>query len=73
MPRAAAARRAPGLRGNRPLQLLIAGYTLLWIALAIAPKYRSDWLLENLLVFAFVVLAAVYGLRRRPWSATPLA
>ena len=26
-----------------------------------------------MLVFAFVVLAAVYGLRRRPWSATPLA
>jgi putative membrane protein len=44
------------LRGNRPLQALIAGYAALWVALAIAPKYRSDWLLENLLVFAFVGL-----------------
>ena len=35
---------------------MIVGYALLWIALAIAPKYRSDWLLENLLVFATVGL-----------------
>jgi putative membrane protein len=44
------------LQGNRPLQAMIVGYALLWIALAIAPKYRSDWLLENLLVFAAVGL-----------------
>ncbi len=25
-----------------------------------------------LLAFSFLVLAAVYGLRRRPWSVTPL-
>ena len=37
---------------------MVAGYAVLWIALAIAPKYRSDWLLENLLVFAFVGLLA---------------
>lgn len=37
---------------------MIAGYAVLWIALAIAPLYRSDWLLENLLVFAFVGLLA---------------
>jgi putative membrane protein len=59
--RRAAARRARGWRGNRPLQALTFGYALLWSALAIAPKYRSDWLLENLLVFAFVgVLAATF-------------
>ena len=46
--------RQRGLRGNRPLQAIIVAYALLWIALAIAPKYRSDWLLENLLVFAAV-------------------
>jgi putative membrane protein len=38
---------------NRFLQGLLAAYGALWIALAIAPTYRSDWLLENLLVFAF--------------------
>ena len=37
---------------------MIAGYAALWVALAIAPLYRSDWLLENLLVFAFVGLLA---------------
>jgi len=47
-----------GLAGNRPLQAMVAGYTVLWIALAIAPSYRSDWLLENLLVFGFVGLLA---------------
>jgi putative membrane protein len=32
-----------------------------WVALAIAPYDRHDWLLENVLVFAFVaVLAASY-------------
>jgi putative membrane protein len=56
VPKAANVRHARGLRGNRPLQAIIAGYSLLWIALAIAPKYRSDWLLENLLVFAAVGL-----------------
>jgi len=54
-------RRRRGLRGNRPLQAIVAGYAAVWIATAIAPKYRSDWLLENLLVFAFVpVLIATH-------------
>jgi putative membrane protein len=57
----ATAHRADGLAGNRPLQAMIAGYTALWIALAILPLYRSDWLLENLLVFGFVgVLVATF-------------
>lgn len=33
-------------------------YGLIWLALAIKPLDRSDWLLENLLVFAFVGLLA---------------
>ena len=37
---------------------MTAGFAALWIALAIAPSYRSDWLLENLLVFAFAGLLA---------------
>jgi putative membrane protein len=41
------------LSRNVFLQGLLAAYGALWLALAIAPKYRSDWLLENLLVFAF--------------------
>jgi len=45
----------PFLR-NRPLQLITAAYAVVWIWTAIDPKYPSDWLLENLLVFAFVAL-----------------
>jgi putative membrane protein len=61
MSKAASIHRPHGLAGNRPLQAMIAVFTLIWIGLAIAPLYRSDWLLENLLVFAFVgVLAASF-------------
>ena len=45
-----------------PLTLL-ALFGLLWIALAIAPVFRQDWLLENMLVFISVpwlVLTAKY-------------
>jgi len=49
------------LARNRRLQAILAAYAVLWVALAIAPKYRSDWLLENLLVFAFAgLLLATY-------------
>lgn len=51
------------LSRNVFLQGLLAAYVVLWIALAIAPKYRSDWLLENLLVFAFA--GALLATRRR--------
>lgn len=48
-------------RANRLHQALLSWYVLLWIVLAIAPVDRKDWLLENLLAFAFVgVLAATY-------------
>jgi putative membrane protein len=36
-----------------PLVLLTV-YALIWTALAIAPLYRQDWLLENILVFLLV-------------------
>jgi len=35
--------------------LLTALFAVLWVALAIDPLFRSDWLLENALVFAFVI------------------
>lgn len=37
-------------RDRYPL-LLLASFTLIWLALAIAPWYRQDWLLENVIVF----------------------
>lgn len=51
------------LARNRFLQVLVAVYVAVWIGLAIAPSYRSDWLLENLLVFAFA--AALAATHRR--------
>lgn len=36
----------------RLLRVLIAGYLVFWVLLAIAPKHRADWFVENLLVFA---------------------
>lgn len=46
-----AASRRPGARF--PLILLLA-FAAIWVALAIAPRYRQDWLLENVLVFVAV-------------------
>jgi putative membrane protein len=57
----------PNFRRNRFLQFMLAFYLALWAALAISPLDRSDWLLENLLVFVFVGgLALTY--RRFPLS-----
>jgi putative membrane protein len=43
------------------IRSLAAVYAIIWIAAAIAPLDRGDWLLENLLVFIFVpVLALSY-------------
>lgn len=39
------------LRTNRLLQGLIVWYLSFWVLMAVAPRDRSDWLLENLLVF----------------------
>jgi putative membrane protein len=43
--------------------ILLAAYALIWLALAVAPVSREDWLLENLLVFVFVPL--LIATRRR--------
>lgn len=47
-----------------PLTLL-ALFGLLWIALAIAPVYRQDWLLENLIVVIAVPLFVLTARRLR--------
>ena len=38
--------------------VLLLVFGAIWIALAIAPSYRQDWLLENVLVFVAVPLLA---------------
>lgn len=43
-------------RSSHLASALLLCYGLLWIWLAIAPVNRRDWLLENLLAFALVVL-----------------
>jgi putative membrane protein len=40
--------------GIRYPAMLLALFTAIWLALAVAPVSRSDWLLENLLVLAAV-------------------
>ncbi|WP_134685837.1 DUF2238 domain-containing protein [Brevibacillus migulae] len=41
---------------NRKLQLMLAAFAVFWIWMAINPVHRSNWLLENLLVFAAVIV-----------------
>ena len=43
-------------RHNRFLQGLLLWLAALWVAMAIEPFDRSDWLLENLLVFIYAIL-----------------
>jgi putative membrane protein len=43
-------------RQNRFLQVLVAWLVLFWILTAISPVSRQDWLIENLLVFAYGLL-----------------
>ena len=47
-----------------PLALLIA-FAVVFVALGIAPRYRQDWLLENLLVLVAVPLLVVTHRRLR--------
>lgn len=54
-------------RRNRFLQALAIGFVIAWLVAAINPENRFDWLLENLLVFA-AVLVLVYLDRTRPLS-----
>ena len=41
-------------KDNTLLKLLIAAYAVVWILTAINPRFPSDWVLENLLVVAFL-------------------
>lgn len=51
----------PGASARYPL-LLLALFLAWWLILAIAPVYRQDWLLENLLVFiAIPLLVLTHG------------
>jgi putative membrane protein len=52
------------LRARVP-EALFAAWLGLWIALAIAPVYRADWLLENLLVFVAVPVLVLTRRRMR--------
>lgn len=45
------------------LLILAVLFGILWVALAIEPRYRNPWLLENLLVLAAVALLAVFHRR----------
>ena len=45
------------------LAILGGVFGILWMALAIAPRYREDWLLENSLVIIFVVIIAIFNKR----------
>lgn len=54
-----------------PLRLL-AGFVVVFVALGIAPKYREDWLLENVLV-ALAVPALVLAWRSLRFSNTAYA
>ena len=65
-PDAAVPADAPPRAPMLPLALLIA-YAAIWTALAIAPRHRQDWLLENLVV-AIAVPVLVLGFRRLRFS-----
>lgn len=49
---------AGGARGPALPLALLGLFAAIWSALAIAPRYRQDWLLENLLVFVAVPVLA---------------
>jgi putative membrane protein len=64
-----------GTRGHdRYVQTLAVLFAVEWTALAISPRYRQDWALENVLTVAFVVALAVSRrwLRLSPTSCTAL-
>ena len=46
----------PEFRQNRFLQGMVVWLLGLWVAMAIEPFNRSDWLLENILVFVYAAL-----------------
>lgn len=46
----------PLTRGSTIPEWLLAAFAGIWAVLAIAPRYRADWLLENVIVFVAVPL-----------------
>jgi len=58
---------APPRRSGVLVPALFAIYAVTWLALAVAPRFRQDWLLENLLVFG----AAPWLLHR--WRTAPFS
>ena len=54
-------------RQSRVPAILFCTYVAWWLALAIAPSYRQDWLLENVLVLVALPLLIV-GYRKAPFS-----
>lgn len=57
------------LRERRLLHALCACYAIIWCVSAIDPVKRSDWLLENLLVFVFIPVL-IFTYRRLSLSDT---
>lgn len=49
-------RTRPPARTSATPRWLLGAYLCIWAALAIAPRYRADWLLENIIVFIAVPL-----------------
>ena len=52
-----------GDHGSRVPAICLGVFVVVWVALAIAPRYRADWLLEN--IPTFVAVPAVVWLHRR--------
>jgi putative membrane protein len=60
-------------RPSRYVIVLAALFAIEWLALAIRPRYRADWAVENVLTVAFVVAVALsyrrLALSRISWTA----
>jgi len=54
---------------RRYILLLSGVFAAVWAALAVAPRHRDDWLLENVLV-ALLLIALLASYRRFPLSRT---
>ncbi|GFZ83232.1 membrane protein [Paenibacillus marchantiophytorum] len=50
---------------NRPLHVMIIVYLVIWIWMAVSPYSRFDWVLENLLIWAALIV--LVGTYKRFW------
>jgi len=57
-----------GIKRKRYLQALFWVFIVIWVALGIKPVYRSDWFLENILVFLALPFT-LYVHRKSPLTA----